>query len=102
MVHFFGGFDVGFAVDAVFTALWWFGRVEACLRKIGGLVSCVRSSIECGRRVYLDEVLAFGFGDERLEFGCCEGVDESGLGDDQQQDLGAGQDGQFVGLESCG
>lgn len=36
VVHFFGGLDVRFAVDAVFTALWWFGCVEACLQKMVG------------------------------------------------------------------
>lgn len=49
---------------------------------------------------YLDEVLAFGLGDEWLELGGGEGVDEASLGDDQQQHLGAGEDGQLVGLLS--
>lgn len=37
----------------------------------------------------LDEVLAFGLGHERLEFGGSEGVDEAGFGDDEEEDLGA-------------
>jgi hypothetical protein len=39
----------------------------------------------------LDQVLALGLGDERLQLGGRESVDESGLGDDEQEDLGAGQ-----------
>jgi hypothetical protein len=37
----------------------------------------------------LDKVLAFRLGDEGLEFGGCEGVDEAGFGDDEEEDLGA-------------
>lgn len=33
---------------------------------------------------YLDEVLSLGFGDQRLQLGRCEGVDQSGLGDDEK------------------
>jgi hypothetical protein len=47
---------------------------------------------------YLNEVLALGLGDERLQLGGSEGVDKTGLGDDQQQHLGASEDGQLVGL----
>jgi hypothetical protein len=47
---------------------------------------------------YLDQVLALGLGDEWLQLGGGEGVDETGLGDDQKEHLGAGEDGQFVGL----
>lgn len=49
---------------------------------------------------HLDQVLAFGLGDERLEFRGREGVDEAGLRDDEQENLGASQDGQLVRLES--
>jgi hypothetical protein len=35
----------------------------------------------------LDEVLAFGLRDERLEFCGREGVYESGFGNDEKQDL---------------
>jgi hypothetical protein len=52
-----------------------------------------------GGPTYLDEILTLGFGDERLQFRGGEGVDKTGLGDDEQQHLGAGEDGQFVGLE---
>lgn len=47
---------------------------------------------------YLDQVLALGLGDEWLQLGGGEGVDETGLGDDQKEHLGASEDGQFVGL----
>lgn len=54
---------------------------------------------ECiGGAAYLDEVLALGLGHQRLQLRCGEGVDESSLRDDEQQHLGAGEDGQFVGL----
>jgi hypothetical protein len=41
---------------------------------------------------YLDEVLALGLGDEWLQLGCGESVDETRLGDDEQQDLCASED----------
>jgi len=49
---------------------------------------------------YLDEVLAFRLGDERLELGGGEGVDEAGLGHDEEQDLCAGENGELVGLKT--
>ena len=49
----------------------------------------------------LNEVLAFGLRDQRLQLRRGERVDETGLGDDQEEDLGAGQDGEFVGLDTC-
>ena len=45
---------------------------------------------------YLNQVLALSLSDERLKLGCREGVDEASLGDDQEQDLRAGKNGQFV------
>jgi hypothetical protein len=45
-------------------------------------------SVEAG----LDEVLAFGLCDERLELGSCESVDQTSLRDDQQKNLGASED----------
>ena len=50
-------------------------------------------------QAYLDEVLALGLGDKWLQLGCGEGVDEARLGDNEQQDLGAGEDRQLVGLD---
>ena len=47
---------------------------------------------------YLDEILAFGLSDEGLELRSGESVDESSLGDDEEEDLSASEDGQFVGL----
>ena len=46
---------------------------------------------------YLDEILAFGLSDEGLELRSGESVDESSLGDDEEEDLSASEDGQFVG-----
>jgi len=37
----------------------------------------------------LDEVLAFRLGDEGLELGGGEGVDEACFGDDEEENLGA-------------
>lgn len=55
------------------------------------LVTCLR---QCDwDAAYLDEVLAFGLRDEWLELRGREGVDEAGFGDDEQQYLGAGEDG---------
>ena len=47
---------------------------------------------------YLNQVLALGLCDERLQLGGGKGVDEAGLRHDEEQDLGARQDGEFVGL----
>ena len=51
-------------------------------------------SVEAG----LDEIFAFRLGDKWLEFGGGEGVDKTGFGDDEQQDLRAGQCGELIGL----
>lgn len=48
---------------------------------------------------YLDQVLAFGLCDQRLKLGSGEGVDKTGFGDDQQENLCASKDGQFVCLD---
>jgi hypothetical protein len=47
---------------------------------------------------YLDEVLALGLGHERLQLGCGECVHQARLGHDEEQHLGAGEDGQLVCL----
>ena len=47
---------------------------------------------------YLDEVLAFSLGHERLELGGGKGVDETSFGDDKEKHLCAGENRQFVGL----
>ena len=49
----------------------------------------------------LDEVLALGLGDEGLELRSGEGVDEAGLGDDEQEDLRAGEGGELVRLSDA-
>ena len=48
----------------------------------------------------LDEILALGLGDEGLELGSGEGIDETGLGDDKEEDLGASEGREFVRLET--
>ena len=47
---------------------------------------------------YLNQILAFWLCDEWLEFWCGEGVDETGLGHDEKQHLGAREDREFVSL----
>jgi len=44
-----------------------------------------------GAMSYLDQVLALGLCDERLQLGGGESVDETGFGHDEKQDLGACQ-----------
>ena len=48
----------------------------------------------------LDEILALGLGDEGLELCSGEGIDETGLGDDKEEDLGPSEGREFVGLET--
>ena len=52
------------------------------------------------RVAYLDQVLAFRLGDERLKLGRCEGVDQSSLRNNEEQDLGASENRQFVSLHT--
>jgi hypothetical protein len=47
----------------------------------------------------LNKVLALSLGHEGLELGGGEGVDEAGLGDNQQEHLSTREDGKLVGLE---
>ena len=48
--------------------------------------------------MYLDEILALGLGDKRLELRRREGIYQSSLRNNKQKDLGASQNGQFIGL----
>jgi hypothetical protein len=47
---------------------------------------------------YLDKVLPLSLGDERLELGCRKCVDQASLGDNEQENLGAGEYREFVCL----
>jgi hypothetical protein len=47
---------------------------------------------------YLDQILPLGLGHERLELGGGEGVDQTRLGDDEEEDLRSGEDRQLVCL----
>ena len=91
------------AVNVVAATLLGLGRVQAglftmCkLRVFACFAVCSIAARET--MTYLDEILAFGLGDERLELGCGEGVHETGFGDDEQQDLSAREDGELVCLE---
>jgi hypothetical protein len=47
---------------------------------------------------YLNEVLALGLSDQRLQFGSSEGVDKAGFGDDQEENLSTSKDREFICL----
>ena len=49
---------------------------------------------------HLDEVLALGLGHQWLKLGSRERVDETGFRYHQQQDLGAREDREFIGLDA--
>lgn len=99
--HIASGAHVWVLRHAWTAALWWemAGRL---LRRID-LVAAVdtifaaRRGLRCVEAC-LDQILALSLGDERLKLGRGEGVNQSRLRHDQQQNLGACQDGQFVGL----
>lgn len=88
-----GRLDSRFTVDTV--RVGRFGCVETCL-----VEALARTWTDRLMSVitYLDQVFALGLGDQRLELGGGESVDETSLGDNKQKDLSAGKDRQFVGL----
>lgn len=47
----------------------------------------------------MDQVLALGFGDQRLEFGSRKSVDEASLRDNEKEDLSTGEDRELICLE---
>ena len=47
---------------------------------------------------YLNQILAFGLRDKWLKLGCREGVHQTRLRNDEEKDLSARQDRQFVCL----
>ena len=49
---------------------------------------------------YLNEILSFRLGDQRLKLWCREGVDQTRLGHDQKQYLGTSEDREFVSLST--
>lgn len=57
-----------------------------------------RMAVETRKVAYLNQVLALSLSDERLKLGSSECVDQASLRDDEQEDLGSGQDRQLVGL----
>lgn len=50
---------------------------------------------------YLNQILALGFGDQRLKLGCGEGIDKTRFGNNQEQDLCSGKDGELISLACC-
>jgi hypothetical protein len=91
--RFFGRLDGTSIIDTVFAAACRFGSIQACL---SNGVSMSRVLVRTG--AYLDQILALGLGDERLKLGSCEGVDQTCLGDDEEENLSTSQDRQFVCL----
>lgn len=83
-----GGIDtilVGSGVGSVEAGLGFRGR-QSHAKKVGM------------GKYYLDKVLSFGLRHQWLQLGSCEGVDETGLGHDQEKDLGSSKDREFVCL----
>ncbi len=50
------------------------------------------------KKTDLDQILAFGLGNQRLELGSGEGIDQASLRDDQEEHLRASEDRQLIGL----
>lgn len=82
-------------VDAIRVVSRGLRRIQAGLRRVS-----LRRDCDQWQCAHLDEVLALGFRDERLQLRGCECVDETRLRDDEQQHLRAGEDRQFVGLRT--
>lgn len=51
------------------------------------------------REAYLNQILAFGLGDEGLELGRGKSVNQTGFRHDEKQDLCSREDREFVSLE---
>lgn len=88
-----GRVDRVLVVDPVLSITCRFGRVQAGLGAVSRRLGGPRE-----RGTHLDQILPLGLGDQRLQLGGGEGVDQPRLGDDEQEDLRARQDGQFVCL----
>jgi hypothetical protein len=86
--------DVGLAVDAVFVGRGRLRRVQTGLQRLeeGACRSMMAS--------HLDEILSLRLGDERLQLGRGECVDEAGFRDHKKQDLGSGEHGELVSLRA--
>jgi hypothetical protein len=71
--------DGCFAVDVVLVAAGGLWCVQACLYVLLATRQASGSPVE---NTYLDQVLALWLGDQRLQLGGSEGVDQAGLRDD--------------------
>lgn len=97
IVDIFRRVNGSFAIHPVLVASCRFRRVEAGLETSGDQSRGSTKHIT-GGITYLNEVLALGFGHQRLKFGGGEGINEAGFRHDEQEYLSAGQDGQLVCL----
>ena len=59
---------------------------------------CVYLCVCVYEKTYLNKVLAFRLCHQRLKLGSGKGVYETRFGDDEEQDLGTGQDGKLISL----
>jgi hypothetical protein len=90
-----GRVDWAVSIDTVRRIASGLGSVQTGLRCVSSR-NTVLSDCEVA---YLDEVLALGLCDEWLQLWGCEGVDETGLRDNEEQYLSTSENGQFIGLE---
>lgn len=67
------------------------------LGNCGFIDTIVRLRFRCVQ-ASLNEILAFGLGDQRLKLWSREGVNQTGLRDDEQENLSASQDRELIGL----
>jgi hypothetical protein len=95
-VALFGRVTWAVSIDAIRRITSGLGGIQTGLRRVS---SCNKILSDC-EITYLDEVLALGLCDKWLQLWGREGVDETGLRDDEEQHLGASKDRQFVGLET--
>lgn len=85
--------------------------LAACLEPLDGRRRVTRTATRSGEaagpasadrvrgEAYLNKVLALSLGDKRLKFGRRKGIDEASFGNDEEEDLGAGQNRQLVSLQ---
>ena len=88
----FGRLDSRLTVNAILVSGSWLWSVQTCLDDISSRFQRFTTM------KYLNKVLAFGLCDEGLQLGRGEGVDQASLGDDEQQNLSAGEDRKLVSL----
>jgi hypothetical protein len=69
-----------------------FSSIEETATKGKNISTWLKATADLTRVAYLDQILALGLGNKRLELGSGEGINEARLGDDQKENLSACQD----------